>query len=165
MEKKIYNVLFLCTGNSARSILAEGIMNKLGAGKFKAYSAGSFPKGEVNPLAIATLKEHGHDISGLRSKSWDEFAVPNAPKMDFVFTVCDQAAGEPCPLWPGKPIAAHWGFTDPSFVEGGDAEKRAAFAKTYQAITQRLKLFLSLPIEKLDKTALQNQLRDIAKSK
>lgn len=164
MTEKIYNVLFLCTGNSARSVLAEGILNTLGKGRFRAYSAGSFPKGTVNPLAIETLLNSGHDVSELRSKSWDEFAGANAPQMDFVFTVCDAAAGEACPAWPGHPMTAHWGFADPSHVEGDEAKKRAAFAKTYHEIAQRIRLFLSLPIERLDRMSLQKQLREIGKS-
>lgn len=164
MTEKIYNVLFLCTGNSARSVLAEGILNTLGKGRFRAYSAGSFPKGTVNPLAIETLLNSGHDVGELRSKSWDEFAGPNAPQMDFVFTVCDAAAGEACPAWPGHPMTAHWGFADPSHVEGDEAKKRAAFAKTYHEIAQRIRLFLSLPIERLDRMSLQKQLRELGKS-
>lgn len=163
MTEKIYNVLFLCTGNSARSILAEGILNTLGQGRFRAYSAGSFPKGTVNPLAIETLLNSGHDVSELRSKSWDEFAGPNAPQMDFVFTVCDAAAGEACPAWPGQPMTAHWGFADPSHVEGDDAKRRAAFSKTYHEIAQRIRLFVGLPIERLDRMSLQKQLRELGK--
>lgn len=161
MRMPPYNILFLCTGNSARSILAEGLMNHLAEGRFKAYSAGSQPMGRVNPLAIDTLQALGCDTDGMSSKSWDVFAGPDAPQMDFVITVCDSAAGEACPYWPGAPMTAHWGFPDPSHVEGDDEARRAAFAKTAQAITQRLRLFLSLPMEKLDKLALQHQLHQI----
>lgn len=164
VEEHIYNVLFLCTGNSARSILAEAIMNKLGSGQFKAYSAGSHPMGSVNPFAIETLQKNGHDVSDLRSKSWGEFAAPDAPQMDFVFTVCDNAAGEVCPIWPGHPITAHWGFADPSHVDGNDEVKRAAFASIYRDITQRLRLFVSLPIEKIERQALQHQLKTLGKT-
>lgn len=164
MSDKTYNVLFLCTGNSARSILAEGIMTTLGKGRFQAYSAGSFPLGRVNPLAIEILSNSGHDVTGLRSKSWDEFAAPHAPQMDFIFTVCDAAAGEVCPVWPGQPVTAHWGFPDPSHVEGDEAKKRAAFAKTYREITQRIRLFLNLPIDKLDRISMQAKLREIGNS-
>ena len=156
-----YNILFLCTGNSARSILAEGLMNHLAEGRFKAFSAGSQPMGRVNPLAIDTLQALGCETEGMSSKSWEVFAGADAPKMDFVITVCDSAAGEACPYWPGAPMTAHWGFPDPSHVEGDDEARRAAFAKTAQAITQRLRLFLSLPVEKLDKLALQHQLHHI----
>jgi arsenate reductase len=158
MTDRVYNVLFLCTGNSARSILAEAIMNQLGGARFKAYSAGSHPLGRVNPFAVEILDKHGHDTGGLRSKSWDEFAAPDAPKMDFVFTVCDKAAGEVCPIWPGQPITAHWGFPDPAHAEGADDAKRNAFAKTYAGITQRLRLFTSLPLDRLDRMAVQREL-------
>lgn len=161
MNEKIYNVLFLCTGNSARSILAEGLTNQLGGGRFRAYSAGSHPLGRVNPFALEILEKNGCDVVGMRSKSWDEFAVPGAPKMDFIFTVCDSAAGEACPVWPGQPITAHWGFEDPSHVEGADDAKRAAFAKTYKQIATRIRLFLSLPIEKLDRMSLVHEARQI----
>jgi arsenate reductase len=158
-----YNVLFICTGNSARSILAQAIMNHLGREHFKAYSAGSFPKGEVNPLALETLQRFHYDVSGLRSKSWEEFTGPDAPKMDFVFTVCDKAAGELCPIWPGQPITAHWGFTDPSNIGGSAEEKRAAFSRTFREISQRLRIFLSLPLEKLDRMSLQQELNEMGK--
>lgn len=161
MSHTHYNILFLCTGNSARSILAEGLMNHLSEGRFKAYSAGSQPMGQVNPLAIETLQALACDTDGMSSKSWDVFATEDAPKMDFVITVCDSAAGEACPYWPGSPMTAHWGFPDPSHVEGDDDAKRSAFAKTAQAITQRLRLFLSLPMDKLDKLSLQHELRQI----
>ena len=155
------NILFLSTGNSARSILAEGLMNHLAEGRFKAYSAGSQPMGRVSPLAIDTLHALGCDTKGMSSKSWDVFAGADAPQLDFIITVCDSAAGEACPYWPGAPMTAHWGFPDPSHVEGDDEARRAAFAKTAQAITQRLRLFLSLPMDKLDKLSLQHQLHHI----
>lgn len=158
-----YNVLFLCTGNSARSILAEAIMNELGRGKFVAYSAGSFPKGEVHPLALELLKRSGHPIEGLRSKSWDEFAKPDAPKMNFVFTVCDNAANEVCPVWPGQPMSAHWGLPDPAAVEGTIAERQLAFADTYRMLSNRIRIFTSLPIKSLDELSLQSRLNDIGK--
>ena len=161
MQDKIYNVLVLCTGNSARSILAEVLFNALGKGRFKAYSAGSKPAGRVNPLALELLQRQGHDISGLRSKSWDEFAAPGAPQFDFIFTVCDNAAGETCPIWPGKPATAHWGIPDPAHVEGGDEAKRAAFKKAYEQLARRIQLFMSLPIEKLDKLTLKQKLAEI----
>ena len=155
------NILFLCTGNSARSILAEGLMNHLAEGRFKAYSAGSQPMGRVNPLAIDTLHALGCDTKGMSSKRRDVFAGADAPQMDFIITVCDSAAGEACPYWPGAPMTAHWGFPDPSHVEGDEEARRHAFARTAQAITQRLRLFLSLPMEKLDKLSLQPQLHHI----
>lgn len=161
MTTSPYNILFLCTGNSARSILAEGLMNHLAKGRFKAYSAGSQPMGRVNPLAIETLQALGCDTDGMSSKSWDVFAGADAPTMDFIITVCDSAAGEACPYWPGAPMTAHWGFPDPSHVEGDHDTKRAAFSKTAQSITQRLRLFLSLPMDKLDKLSLQQQLKHI----
>lgn len=163
MSEKVYNVLFICTGNSARSILAEAIMNHLGGDHFKAFSAGSHPKGEVHPIALETLREKKFDVSRLRSKSWDEFAVAGAPQMDFIFTVCDNAGGEVCPLWPGRPVTAHWGFPDPAAVEGSTETKRHAFAKTFREISQRLRIFLSLPFNKLDRLSLQQQLTDMGK--
>ncbi len=159
MSPRAYNILFLCTGNSARSILAEGLANQLSEGRLLAYSAGSHPMGRVNPLAIETLHKLGCDTSGMSSKSWDVFAGPDAPQMDFVITVCDSAAGEACPYWPGTPMTAHWGFPDPSHVEGDDEAKRQAFMKTAQAIAHRLRLLLSLPIDKLDQLSLQHELR------
>ena len=156
-----FNILFLCTGNSARSILAEGLANDLSAGRLRAYSAGSQPMGRVNPLALDTLRELGCATDGMSSKSWDVFAAPDAPPMDFVVTVCDSAAGEACPYWPGAPVTAHWGFADPSHVEGDDATRRAAFAKTAQDIAHRLRLFLSLPLDKLDRLSLQHEVRAI----
>ena len=154
-----YNILFLCTGNSARSIMAEGLVNHLSAGRFKGFSAGSAPAGKVNPFALETLRNLGCDTSGMSSKSWDVFATPGAPRMDFVITVCDNAAGEACPFWPGSPMTAHWGFPDPSHIEGDDETKRTAFNKTAQAIAHRLRLFLSLPVDKLDRLSLQQELR------
>ncbi len=158
-----YQVLVLCTGNSARSILGEALFNALGAGRFKAYSAGSHPTGLVNPFALEQLTEMGYPVESLRSKSWDEFAEPGAPELDFVVTVCDKAAGEVCPLWPGKPITAHWGFPDPAAVQGSDEAKRAAFAQTVQQIRRRVQLFLALPIETLDRMALESRMRAIGK--
>jgi len=164
MTGRIFNVLFLCTGNSARSILAEAILNKAGKGRFRAFSAGSQPKGEPNPFAIALLKKLNFDTSGLRSKSWDEFARPDAPKMDFVFTVCDSAAAEPCPYWPGQPMTAHWGLPDPAAVEGSDAAKAIAFADTYRMLNQRISIFLNLPMASLDRLGLQRRLDAIGRS-
>ena len=162
MTDKTYNVLFLCTHNSARSVLAEGLLNQIGAGRFKAYSAGSSPSGTVNPLALETLQSLGCDTAGMRSKSWDEFASPDAPKMDFIFTVCDNAAGEVCPLWPGHPMTAHWGLADPSLTQGEDDTRLAAFAHTAQLITTTLRLFTSLPLETLDHMSLSAELRKLA---
>lgn len=160
MSDRPHNVLFLCTGNSARSILAEALLNHWGKGKYLGFSAGSFPKGQVHPLAIELLEWTGLPTEGLRSKSWDEFAAPDAPQIDFVITVCDNAAGEACPLWPGKPITAHWGVADPAAVEG-DAEKGAAFRTALAELEARIKLFVNLPIESLDRLALQQATRDI----
>lgn len=162
MSEKQYNVLVLCTGNSARSILGEVLFNALGKGKFKAYSAGSKPAGKVNPGAIELLQEKGISTEGLRSKSWDEFAAPGAPEIDFIFTVCDNAAGEVCPIWPGKPATAHWGIPDPAHVQGDEA-RRAAFKKAYEQLARRIQLFMSLPIEKLDKIALKEKLAEIGR--
>lgn len=159
-----YNVLVLCTGNSARSIMGEALFNVLGAGRFKAYSAGSHPSGRVNPFAIEQVQALGYSTEQLRSKSWDEFAAPGAPQMDFVVTVCDNAAGEVCPVWPGHPITAHWGFPDPAAVEGSDEEKRAAFARTLQQIRNRVQLFLSLPLDTLDRMAIETRMRAIGKN-
>jgi protein-tyrosine-phosphatase len=159
---KIYNVLFLCTGNSARSILAEAILNKEGAGRFRAFSAGSHPQGEVHPAALRLLDELGFATDGYRSKSWDEFAVPGAPPLDFVFTVCDNAAGEICPIWPGQPMTAHWGIEDPAAVEGdGQAQ---AFRTAFFALQRRIQLFLSLPLDSIDQLSLQTRLREIGRS-
>ena len=152
------NVLFLCTGNSARSILAESILNAEGAGRFRAFSAGSQPQGAPNPHAIALLRNLDHDVSALRSKSWDEFAAPGAPQMDFIFTVCDNAAGETCPLWPGQPMSAHWGLPDPAAVTGSEAEIAAAFAQTYRMLLRRISVFVNLPLETLDSLSLKRDL-------
>ena len=165
MSEKQYNVLVLCTGNSARSILGEVLFNKLGKGKFIAHSAGSNPVGRVNPYALELLQQQGHSIEGLRSKSWDEFAAPGAPQIDFIFTVCDNAAGETCPIWPGKPATAHWGIPDPAHVEGGDEAKRAAFRKAYEQLTRRIRLFMSLSIGKLDKLTTKEKLAEIGRLK
>ena len=161
MSARIYNVLFLCTGNSARSILAEAILGRLGSGRFKAYSAGSFPKGAVHPAAVRLLDQLDYDTRAFRSKSWDEFSGPEAPQLDFIFTVCGNAAGETCPVWPGKPMTAHWGLPDPAAVEGREAEVAAAFADTYRMLTNRIELFLALPLDAIDAMSLQNRLRDI----
>jgi arsenate reductase len=161
MAQRSYSVLFLCTGNSARSILAESLLNTLGKGRFRGFSAGSFPKGQVHPLALELLKRMDLPSEGLRSKSWDEFAAPGAPPIDFVFTVCDNAAGEVCPIWPGKPMTAHWGIADPAAVEGSDAEKALAFRKALEEMETRIKLFVALPIESLDPTTLREKLRAI----
>ncbi len=163
MSDKIYNVLFLCTGNSARSILAEAILAKEGEGKFRAFSAGSHPKGEPHPMALDLLKRTDHPIEGVRSKSWDEFAVPGAPQMDFVFTVCDNAAGEACPVWPGQPMTAHWGIADPAAAEGTEAERRAAFAEAYRLLANRIGVFATLPVASLDRMALDKKLKDIGR--
>ncbi|KAF0174535.1 MAG: arsenate reductase ArsC [Hyphomonadaceae bacterium] len=160
-----YNVLFLCTGNSARSILAEAIMNRVGAPKFKAYSAGSIPKGEVNPHALNLLQKLNHDVSKFRSKPWDEFAAPGAPAMDFIFTVCDNAAGEVCPVWPGQPINAHWSQEDPAAVDGSPAEIAAAFAEAYRMLNNRITAFVNLPMEGLDRLKLKERLDRIGLSK
>ena len=158
------NVLFLCTGNSARSILAEAYLNAKGEGRFRAYSAGSHPNGKVNPFALDLLAKHRIDTGGLRSKSWDEFAAPGAPRLHFVFTVCDNAAGETCPLWPGQPITAHWGVADPAAVDGSDEDKRRAFLKAFTELSTRINLMLALPMEKLDRQALTGTLRDIGRT-
>lgn len=163
MSDQIFNVLFLCTGNSARSILAEAILNRVGQGRFRAYSAGSQPKGEVHPFAIELLKGVNHDTSFARSKSWEEFATDDAPVMDFVFTVCDNAANEACPVWPGQPMTAHWGVPDPAAAEGTDAEKHLAFAETYRMLNNRISIFTSLPLASLDRLTLQGRLRDIGR--
>jgi protein-tyrosine-phosphatase len=160
-----YNVLFLCTGNSARSILAECVMNREGGGRFKAYSAGSHPRGEVHPMALDLLKRMNFDVSGLRSKSWNEFAAPGAPRLDFVFTVCDDAANEECPYWPGQPMTAHWGMPDPAAVEGTVTEKALAFAETMRGLANRISVFVSLPLDSIDKLSLQRRLDEIGKSR
>jgi protein-tyrosine-phosphatase len=157
------NVLFLCTGNSARSIMAEAILNKLGAGKFRAHSAGSHPKGQVNPHVVQLLQSLGYDISGFRSKSWSEFAKPGAPALDFAFTVCDNAAGETCPVWPGQPMTAHWGIPDPAEATGSEAEIALAFKDAYRMLNQRIGIFTALPLRSLDELSLQNKLREIGR--
>ena len=165
MADKTYNVLFLCTGNSARSIMAEALLTTMGKGRFKGFSAGSHPGGMVNPFAIEQVKQTGYPTENLRSKSWDEFALPNAPKMDFIITVCDNAAGEVCPIWPGQPISAHWGFEDPAAAQGSDEDKRRVFEKVYQQIMSRVHVFLSLPLEMLDKSAIQHEMTAIGKTR
>ncbi len=160
-----YNVLFLCTGNSARSILAESLLAHWGKGGFRAFSAGSFPKGAVHPLAIELLQAAKLPTAGLRSKSWDEFAAPGAPVMDFVFTVCDQAAGEQCPVWPGTPVVAHWGVPDPAAAEGTERERLAAFRAAFQALETRIKLFVSLPVDKLDSLSLKRKMDEIGRAR
>ena len=161
MTGDVYNVLFLCTGNSARSILAECVLNRLGRGRFHAYSAGSHPRGTVHPYALDLLRRQSYAVDGLRSKSWDEFAAPGAPELDFVITVCDNAAAEVCPVWPGHPATAHWSLPDPAAFEGSEAEKRAAFADTLRALEHRMGLLASLPIDSLDKTTLRKRLCSI----
>jgi arsenate reductase len=163
MADKPYNVLFLCTGNSARSIMAEVMLNHLGRGKFKAFSAGSQPGGEVNPLSIETMKSMGLSTEGLRSKSWDEFARPGAPVIDFIITVCDNAAGEACPIWPGRPIAAHWGVEDPAGVEGSDEKKRATFREAATILRRRIDLLMNLPLSKMDALVTKAKLQEIGK--
>jgi arsenate reductase (thioredoxin) len=163
MSDHPFNVLFLCTGNSARSVLAEGILRKDGAGRFSAFSAGSHPKERVNPFALKVLGACGYPTDGYRSKSWDEFAAPGAPVMDFVFTVCDSAAGETCPVWPGQPMTAHWGIEDPAAVEGSDIEKERAFVTAFKYLKNRISVFISLPIQSLDRMALGAKLRDIGR--
>ena len=163
MSDRLYNVLFLCTGNSARSILAEAILRNLGTGRFNAFSAGSQPKGEVHPFALELLQNLKLDASFARSKSWEEFARPGSPKMDFVFTVCDNAANEACPVWPGQPMTAHWGIPDPAAAEGTDAEKHLAFTDAYRQLSNRILAFLSLPLASIDRMSLQSRLREIGK--
>ncbi len=164
MTDRPYNVLFLCTGNTARSVLAEGILRKDGAGRFNAYSAGSQPKGVVNPFALRVLGAHGYPVEGFRSKSWDEFSGPDAPKMDFVFTVCDSAAGEACPFWPGQPMTAHWGIEDPAAVEGSDVEKERAFEQAFRYMKNRIGLFVALPMATIDAMTLQATLKEIGRA-
>lgn len=161
--QRCFNILVLCTGNSARSIMAEALFNTLGAERVQAYSAGSHPAGRVHPFAIEQVRALGYPVEELRSKSWDEFAAPDAPEMDFVITVCDRAAGEVCPLWPGRPITAHWGFPDPAAVVGSEDEKRAAFAQTLRHIRTRVQLFLNLPLDALDRMAMENKVRAIGR--
>lgn len=158
---RVFNVLFLCTGNSARSILAEATLNRLGNGRFQAWSAGSQPKGTVHPGAIRLLEKQNYDVHSFRSKGWNEFAAPDAPKFDFIFTVCDNVANETCPVWPGHPMTAHWGIPDPAVVEGSDADVDAAFARAHMMLSNRISLFTALPFDALDDLALRNRLRDI----
>jgi arsenate reductase (thioredoxin) len=164
MTERIYNVLFLCTGNSARSILAESILNKDGGSRFRAFSAGSHPKGEVHPLALQVLQEFGYPTEGARSKSWEEFAAPGAPVLDFVFTVCDAAAGEVCPIWPGQPMSAHWGIEDPAAMAGNDLERKAAFVRAFGYFKNRIAAFTALPLAKIERIALTKALKDIGRS-
>ncbi|CAH1656876.1 arsenate reductase ArsC [Chelatococcus asaccharovorans] len=161
---RVFNVLFLCTGNSARSIMAESILAKDGAGRFRAFSAGSQPKGAVNPIALAVLQDFDYPAEGFRSKNWDEFAGPDAPVMDFVFTVCDNAAGEACPVWPGQPMTAHWGIEDPAAVEGTDIQKKAAFIAAFRHLKNRIAAFAALPVASLDKASLRARLAEIGRS-
>jgi arsenate reductase (thioredoxin) len=165
VEKKPFNVLFLCTGNSARSIMAEAILNRSGQGNFRAFSAGSQPKDQVHPYTLALLRKLHFDVSGMRSKSWLEFSQPDSPKLDFVFTVCDNAAGETCPFWPGQPMTAHWGVPDPASVTGTEAEIGFAFADALRMLTNRINIFVNLPLAKLDRLSLQRRLDDIGKTK
>jgi arsenate reductase len=163
MTNNVYHVLFLCTGNSARSILAEALLNQWGQGRFHGYSAGSHPTGKVNPLALEILQRHGFPTEGLRSKAWDEFAVPGAPTMDFVFTVCDNAANEVCPVWPGQPMTAHWGVADPAAVDGSELEKIQAFREAFRVLEKRIKVFVSVPVQLLDKIKLKKEIDQIGK--
>ena len=164
MNPRPYHVLFLCTGNSARSILAESLLNQSGEGRFRAFSAGSYPKGAVHPLALELLKQEGLPITNLRSKSWDEYAAPGAPPIDFIFTVCDNAAGEACPAWPGKPTSAHWGIPDPAAVEGSERERRQAFRSAFDSLTGRIARFIALPVEKLAPRELKDALQEIGRT-
>lgn len=163
MTERVFNVLFLCTGNSARSILAEAILNGIGKGRFRAFSAGSHPAGEVNPFAIELLQRQNLGVTGLRSKNWDEFAAAGAPRLDFVFTVCDNTAGEVCPIWPGMPMTAHWGIEDPAAVAGSDEQKRKAFSATFKSLQRRISLFTGLPLAKLDAMAIRRELDRIGR--
>jgi len=165
MSARVYNVLFLCTGNSARSIMAEAILNQIGGGRFRGHSAGSHPTGAVNPFTLELLQRNRFRVDGLRSKSWDEFAGPDAPAMDFVLTVCDKAAGEVCPLWPGQPMSAHWGVEDPADARGTDEARGKAFADAFMTLRTRVGLLVNLPIEKLDRLSLQSELDNIAKQR
>lgn len=164
MSENVYNVLFLCTGNSARSQMAEAILDRIGRGRFRAFSAGSHPSGQVNPLAITLLQHFNYPTGGLRSKSWDEFAGPEAPVMDFVFTVCDQAAGEMCPVWPGQPMTAHWGVDDPVAVQGSEVERMQAFREAFRVLENRIKILTSLRLEALDRLKLQRHLDEIGRA-
>jgi arsenate reductase (thioredoxin) len=163
MSEREFNVLFLCTHNSARSVLAEAILNRLGKGRFCGFSAGSQPRGQINPHALALLKRLDYDVSGLRSKSWDEFAAEGTPRMDFVFTVCDDAANEVCPVWPGQPMTAHWGLADPTLVEGTEVQKNLAFSDTYRMLSNRIGIFISLPVASLERVALKRKLDEIGR--
>lgn len=165
MSQRPYHVLFLCTGNSARSIMGEVLINKWGGGRFVGFSAGSYPKGQVNPLTLQLLQHLQLPVKGLRSKSWDEFAAPGAPELDFVFTVCDQAAGETCPVWPGQPITAHWGMEDPAAVEGTEAHKLAVFNSVFRGLESRIKIFCSLPLKSLDRVRIKEHVDEIGRSK
>ena len=165
MSDRPFNIVFLCTHNSARSIIAECILNRIGAGKFRGYSAGSQPKGEIHPLALVLLRRLNYGTNGLRSKSWHEFTAPEAPNLDFVFTVCDNAANEVCPVWPGQPMSAHWGVPDPSLASGSEAERAYAFADTYRMLNQRISIFVSLPLRSLDMLTLQKRLDDIGRAR
>jgi len=165
VQNKVFNVLFICTGNSARSIMAEAVLNRAGQGKFHAFSAGSEPKGHIHPYALDLLRRLHYDVGGLRSKSWLEFSGPNAPKLDFAFTLCDTAAAETCPVWPGQPMTAHWGMPDPAAATGTEAQIRLAFADTLRMLTNRINIFVSLPMKSLDLLTLQKQLDAIGKSK
>lgn len=164
MADRTYNVLFLCTGNSARSIMAEALLNQAGGGRFRAYSAGSHPTGKVNPYALEVLRQSRMPVDDLRSKAWDEFAAPDAPRLDFVFTVCDNAAGEACPVWPGQPISAHWGVEDPAAVDGAEEARHRAFTTAFNQLRNRIGMFVSLPLDKLDAMALKQKLDDIGKA-
>jgi arsenate reductase len=164
MAENVFNVLFLCTGNSARSIFAESIINRVGRGKFRGYSAGSHPRGEVNPYTVYELKRNNYVTTDLRSKNWSEFEAPDAPEMDFVFTVCDKAAAETCPVWPGQPMTAHWGTADPAEVEGSDMEKKIAFTRAFSELENRISIFVNLPFESLDKLRLQEHLDQIGRT-
>jgi len=165
MSEKVFNVLFLCTGNSARSLMAEALASTMGKGRFRGYSAGSHPSGNINPYAGEQIAGTGYPLSQLRSKSWDEFAAPGAPDMDFVITVCDNAAGEPCPVWPGHPVSAHWGFEDPAAFVGTDHETRAEFQKIFRQLVSRMNVFLSLPLHMLEKNAIKRELDSIGATK
>lgn len=164
MMGRTHDALFLCTGNSARSIMAEAILNRLGEGRIRAYSAGSHPQGRVHPMALEVLEAHGHDVSGLRSKSWSEFEADDAPVLDFVFTVCDNAANETCPVWPGRPVTAHWGVADPAAFEGSEGEQRLRFVRAYRELHRRIERFTCLPLESLDRPALATRLEEIGKA-
>lgn len=164
MPERVYNVLFLCTGNSARSVMAEAILSWIGQGRFRAFSAGTQPKGQIHPYTLDLLKKLNHDVSRLRSKSWLEFSATDAPKMDFVFTVCDSAAAEACPVWPGQPMTAHWGIPDPAAAQGNEAEVRLAFAEAYRMLNNRIGIFVNLPIQSVDQLALKKHLDAIGKS-